>query len=49
MMLAMSFGEKDSEKHARNPCNVTNQNIINYYMYKYHRLSLLLEVLSFDN
>ena len=28
MMLAMSFGEKDSEKHARNPCDVTNQNII---------------------
>ena len=27
-MLAASFGEKGSNKHARNTCNVTNQNII---------------------
>ena len=26
MMLAVSFGEKGSEKRARNACNVTNQN-----------------------
>ena len=45
---AVSFGEKGNEKHARTSSKLSRTKYY-YYMHKYHRLSLLLEVLSFDN